>query len=465
MHSAALAQLQYFWPQLNGKQLPNLLLDKAAQIQAAGRTVLGQTLKPTITQALQAELEWSKYSLTGIEGWSPTLRKPPAGLSETDLRAVLAEYERSKTEQNQLDWEDVLVLCLGMLLEQPIALDEVRQQYRHFTVDEYQDFSPLQQQLLSLWIGDRSDICVVGDERQAIFGFTGATSDYLIGFRDIFPNAAEVELTRNYRSAAAIVELANRVLSREPIRAERKLPGEVRLLRFANSKLEATAVAKRIAESISSGVEPQSIAILARTSFQLVEVIEALSAESVSVSASGNSNYWQQAEVRQALLMLRALQGKSQPEPLFIELHDILGALGWQPTPPADISGGGSAVERWRRLDWFNQILEELGETPTLDEYLRELTERQQGNQEPKPTGVTVSTIHAAKGLEWSQVYLVGVCEGKFPHASAIRSEQLSEEQRLLYVAVTRARDLLVITQPGELAAAFRQALESIQRI
>jgi DNA helicase-2/ATP-dependent DNA helicase PcrA len=465
MHSAALAQLQYFWPLLNGKPLPNVLLDKSAVIQGACRTVLGRTLKPAQIQTLQAELEWAKYSLTGIEAWSPKLRKTPIGLSETDLRAVLTEYERGKTEQNQLDWEDVLVLCLGMLLEQPMALDEVRQQYRHFTVDEYQDFSPLQQQLLQLWIGDRADICVVGDERQAIFGFTGATPEYLIGFQYLYPNAAEVELTQNYRSADSIVQLANRVLSRDPIRATRGGVGNVLRLRHANAAREAEAVATRIRDAISRGTNPQNIAVLARTSFQLSEVIEALRAEGIEVTANAGSGYWQQAEVRQALLMLRALQGKSDLEPLFIELHGVLASLGWQATAPNASSAAGVDLDRWQRLDWFNQILEELGDTPTLDEYLRELTERQQANQEPQPTGVTVSTIHAAKGLEWPEVYLVGVCEGKFPHPTAIRDDQRAEELRLLYVAVTRAKDLLVISQPGDLADGFRAALESIQQI
>lgn len=453
MHSAALAQLQYFWPQLTGKSIPQLLTDKSGAMQVAYRTVIGKTPKANQSQSLVAELEWSKYSLTGVEGWSTELRRLPVGLDETQLRATLAEYERSKTEQGQIDWDDVLVLCLGMLLEQPRALDEVRQQYRHFTIDEYQDFSPLQQALLELWLGERSDICVVGDERQAIFGFSGATPDYLIRFRDAHPEAFEVELVRNYRSGTAIVSLANSVLDRQPIVAARQAPGTLVRLQTESSISEAAAVSARIARSIASGIEPAAIAILARTNAQLADVTAALATAEIPTQANSGTGYWQQPEVKQCLLMLRALQGKSDAEPLFVELHSVLTTLGWQPSPP-DIDR-----DRWDRLDWFNRIFEELGENPTLEEFLRELTERQQGNQEPRRPAVTISTIHAAKGLEWDEVYLVGACDGKFPHPMATTAELLAEERRLLYVAVTRARNTFVVAHPGAIAANFRDII------
>lgn len=456
MHSAALAQLQYFWPQFTGKQLPQLITDKSAAMKLAFRTQLGAEPKPNSLPTLLAELEWTKFSLRGIDGWTAELRKLPAGLSETDLRGVLSEYERAKAERGQMDWEDVLVLCLGMLLEQPQALDEVRQQYRHFTVDEYQDFSPLQQALLELWVGDRSDICVVGDERQAIFGFSGATPEYLMRFRERHPDATEVELTQNYRSATSIVSLANKVLNRIPIQPARQVAGAVRRVHFGNSAAEAKAVVEWIRESLSDGRDPESIAVLARTNYLLADLIRELEAARVPLQANVGTGYWQHPEVKQCVLMLRALQGKSDSEPLFVELHGVLTLLGWTPSPPQSDSS------KWERLDWFNQILEELGDNPTLDEFLRELTERQQGNQEPRRKAVTVSTIHAAKGLEWDEVYLIGVCDGKFPHSMATSPEQLAEEQRLLYVAVTRAKDALVITEPGRPATNFREALDSI---
>ncbi len=456
MHSAALAQLQYFWPQFTGKALPQLLLDKSGALELAFRSSLGKAPKPAAIQTLMAELEWSKYSLVGIEGWNPKHRKVPAGVSETELRAVLTEYERNKTERSQMDWEDVLVLCLGMLLEQPRALDEVRQQYRHFTVDEYQDFSPLQQALLELWVGDRPDICVVGDERQAIFGFSGATPEYLVRFQDRHPDATEVALTRNYRSAQSIVSVANRVLDRQPIQPARQDIGSVLKLQLPNSNAEAGAVVSLIKKSLAAGIKPESIAVLARTHFQLTDVVASLESEGIPTQANAGSGYWQQPEVKQCVLLLRALQGKSDPEPLFVELHGVLTSLGWTPSRPR------VATEKWERLDWFNQILEELGENPTLDEFLREVTERQQANQEPRRSAVTVSSIHAAKGLEWEEVYLIGVCEGKFPHPMATDAQQLAEERRLFYVAVTRAKNALVISQPGKTAAIFREALAPI---
>lgn len=458
MHSAALAQLQYFWPQFAGKSLPQLLLDKSSAIKQAYRSALETDPKPSSIPSIIAELEWCKYALVGTAGWNTEQRRPPTGLSETALRKVLNEYERLKTDQNQMDWEDVLVLCLGMLLEQPRALDEVRQQYRHFTVDEYQDFSPLQQALLQLWVGDRLDICVVGDERQAIFGFSGATPEYLIRFRDSHPEATEIELTRNYRSAADIVMLANRVLDRQPIQATRQLSGFVERLQFSSPAAEASAVAARIQKSLATGVRAEAIAILARTNFQLLEVAAALEAAGIPTQANVGTGYWQQPEVRQCVLMLRALQGKSDPEPTFVELHAVLTNLGWQPSRPSGEHG------KWERLEWFNQILEELGDSPSLDEFLREITERQQSNQEPRRAAVTLSTIHAAKGLEWDEVYLVGLCDGKFPHPLATTAEQLAEEHRLLYVAITRARNSLVLCQPGQTAASFREALDSIRQ-
>lgn len=213
-HSAALRQLQYFWPQAVGGPMPSLIENKVRLL-----TEVAQRMRMTVDRAglrdLAGEIEWAKVSLHAPEGYAEAAkeREMPAGWTATTVARLYTGYEEAKTARNMIDFEDVLLILVGILSTEPQIAATIRDQYRVFVVDEYQDVSPLQHRLLDLWLGDRGDLCVVGDASQTIYSFTGATSRFLTDFRERYPAATVVRLVRDYRSSPQIVEAANRLLA------------------------------------------------------------------------------------------------------------------------------------------------------------------------------------------------------------------------------------------------------------
>ncbi|PZU35050.1 MAG: ATP-dependent DNA helicase, partial [Actinomyces sp.] len=216
-HSAALRQLTYFWPTAIGGRRPAIEKFKGRLVGTAAHR-LGLSADRALIRDLSAEVEWAKVTMTLPEDYAQQAaalrREPPGGLEPATVAQVLAAYEEAKTERGVIDFEDVLLLMVGVLLDREDIADQVRGQYKHFVVDEYQDVSPLQQRLLDLWLGRRRQLCVVGDVSQTIYSFTGATPDFLTGFTTRYAGARTVRLSRDYRSTPQVVSLANRVLSR-----------------------------------------------------------------------------------------------------------------------------------------------------------------------------------------------------------------------------------------------------------
>ena len=420
-HSAALAQLQYFWPQLADQPAPKLVGSKH---QLITETLEGEAgVDP---QQFAAELEWRKYTLTDDEGYRNLERKTP--LDPERFIELAERYEQLKRSRGLIDWEDALTICLGMIRSEPRVAEHIRSQYRFFTVDEYQDISPLQQALLETWLGERSELCVVGDPRQTIYSFTGASSSFLTDFSARYPSAEVIELNRNYRSSPQIVDFANRLLPADPLQAAGK-PGLDVGVSVLSSPQQLTQL---VIEDLAAGVPPSQIAVLTRVNAQLEPLLAELTAAGIKTQLRGTGRFFQKREVMQAISMLRALQSKTEPEPMFIEVSNVLASLGWTSQP--------QQTDSWAALNWFVELLDELGETTGLDEYLRELEERQRSLHEPVQEAVTLATVHAAKGLEWDVVYLPGVSEGNYPIFHAQTEAEVAEEQRLLYVAATRAR-------------------------
>jgi DNA helicase-2/ATP-dependent DNA helicase PcrA len=320
-------------------------------------------------------------------------------------------------------------------------LSHVQQQYRHFTVDEYQDISPLQQALLETWLGDRQDLCVVGDPRQTIYSFAGADPSYLTGFSDRFPQAEVVELTKNYRSSVEIVALANRVSMHGELQPVRSLSKQPIVIEPSSASAEAKQVCERIANELEKGISPDEIAVLTRINSQLELIEKELNNRGIVTQVRGAGRFYRKPEVLKALTAIRALQLGAITEPLFAALSNILSQLGW-------VSRGGQG-ELWANLNWFMEIFDELGD-PSLDDYLRELQERERSGDEPVRQAVTLATVHGTKGLEWSVVFVCGLSEGLFPISYAKKDAALAEERRLFYVAVTRAKDALVLSSPSD---------------
>ncbi|GIT79526.1 hypothetical protein LLS1_11950 [Leifsonia sp. LS1] len=464
-HAAALAQLNYFWPQVVGGQLPSVL-DGKGRVLGHAAEKLSLRVDTATLRDIAAEIEWRKVSSLTLDQYADALasRPLPGTLTADQLLDLHRTYEELKDERKQIDFEDVLLVCAGMIEVEPSVAMQVREQYRFFVVDEYQDVSPLQHQLLGLWLGDRRDLCVVGDASQTIYSFAGARSEYLLGFEREHPGATVVRLEQNYRSTPGVIETANRLmrgrsgaLTLHAAAAQRGRDGAptgdvAPPAAFDDDRAEARAVAEGIAAEIAAGARPESIAVLYRVNVQAALLEQALGDLGISYQIRGSKRFFDLPEVRQAIMTLRAASVAATDEPVFKSVSDVLRTLGWSVQPP---SGRGAVRERWESLNAIMGLVDEMPAGTTFRRFTDELLARQAGQHEPTLAAVTLATLHAAKGLEWESVYLIGLSEGLVPISYATGFEQIDEERRLLYVGITRARRRLRLSwshrgsQPG----------------
>jgi DNA helicase-2/ATP-dependent DNA helicase PcrA len=447
-HAAALAQLEHFWPQFAGVPAPQVVESKAKLIAQAA-TSLSIKLDTVAVRELAAEIEWRKYSLKSLEEYAQQGRPKVSGLSLEQNLAIQEAYETTKIKAQKLDWEDVLILTVGLLRAEPLALSHVQQRYRFFTVDEYQDISPLQHELLDLWLGDHSDLCVVGDPNQTIYSFTGASSEYLYNFASRYSDASVFELTQNYRSSKQIVTAANRVVSDSalisPLRSVGDMGNPVQVLNFATQQEEVNAVANEIKFQLESGVKASEIAVLYRVNGQSEPIEAALAGLGIEYQLRGGERFFNRPDIQRAMTAIRAEAiSASRPDKSTFELvSDICRSLGWTSREP---DHAGPERERWDSLNALLAMVDEMPEGASIVEFAAELEERKRSQHEPLKASVTLSTIHAAKGLEWSSVFVIGLTEGYLPIVYAQKPEEIAEEKRLFYVAITRAKRNLMLT-------------------
>lgn len=456
-HAAALSQLEYFWPQYAGVPAPTVLESKA-QLLAEVAAKLKISLDANAIRELAAEIEWRKFSMLSLNEYADRVTSRPkvAGLSAAKNLELQAAYEAAKVASQRVDWEDVLVLTLGMLRAEPLALAHVQQQYRFYTVDEYQDISPLQHALLDAWLGEHTELCVVGDPNQTIYSFTGATSEFLLNFEDRFENAKVVQLTRNYRSTQQIVATANRLTVEshiEPLQSQGEIGFAPVIQEFSTVSEESSAVAGAIRELISNGTKASQIAVLYRINGQSESIENALTALQIGYQVRGGERFFARPEIQSAMRSIRAESLIGTGKTLFESVSDICRTHGWQAMPPVDAHAN---LEKWEALNSLVAMVEELPSVSTLSDFAKELDERQRSQHEPVKEAVTLSTIHAAKGLEWDSVFVIGASEGYLPISYAKTDREIYEEQRLLYVALTRARRDLSISWAVRDAAGLR---------
>ncbi|MEU8332642.1 ATP-dependent DNA helicase UvrD2 [Micromonospora sp. NPDC048839] len=466
-HAAALRQVRYFAPRLlSGRAMPELLDSKVRLVTLAAARV-GLRTDRAAARDLAGEIEWAKSSLVEptdyVVSAARALRDTPH--EPAKVADVFTAYEQLKRSNGVIDFEDMLRAAVWGIEEHSDVGEQVRGQYRHFVVDEYQDVNPLQQRLLDAWLAGRNDLTVVGDASQTIYSFTGATSAYLVDFPRRHRGATVVRLVRDYRSTPQVVGLANAVIAqargtearlRLELSGQRPPGPEPDLRIFTDEPAEANAVAARCRSLIDTGTPAKEIAVLFRVNAQSEAYEKALTEAEVPYVVQGAERFFERTEVRQAMVALRSATRSIPGETsLPTAVVEALTAVGWAPdAPPA----GGAARERWEALSALVQLSEEYAATPevvpigeaasverpvTLTDFTEELARRAAQQHVPTVDGVTLASLHSAKGLEWDAVFLVGLAEGTLPTTYAKTVEQVEEERRLLYVGITRARQWL----------------------
>jgi DNA helicase II / ATP-dependent DNA helicase PcrA len=490
-HSAALRQLVHFWPVTVGGRPPTVLDSKISLLAEAARAARVTATGPELRD-LATEVEWAKVLQVRPEDYAAVAaghgRTPP--VDHEAAGRVFAAYERLRRDRHLVDFESVLELTAAMLAGHPVAAAEVRDRYRYFVVDEFQDVNPLQKLLLDVWAGDRDDVCVVGDPRQTIYSFTGATSAYLTGFPAEYPHATVVRLMRNYRSTPEVVGCANRLAQGRDgqpgaslgidggpaLVAQRAGGPPAEFTEYDDEAAEAAAVAARARQWLDAGVPARDMAVLVRVNAQSERFERAFADAGVPCQVRGAERFFDRAEVRQATGLLRAAaksarapsesvaaesggaeaggaesggaEAAGQAPDAVAEVRHILSGVGLTREPPA---GRGAARDRWESLAALAQLAEDhctASPDAGLAGVVAELARVAAAEHAPQVEGVTVASLHAAKGLEWDLVFLPGLTEGNVPIVHAGTDAAVAEERRLLYVGVTRARQQVLLSWP-----------------
>jgi DNA helicase II / ATP-dependent DNA helicase PcrA len=440
-HSAALAQLRYFVGDGLGQVLPS----KALTLQPIRRS-LPPPFKFRSLGDLAGEIEWAKNRrltpetyLSGLDGHEPPI--PP------DLMdSVFRRYEAQKERHGRVDFEDLLELAIRLYDEDAHAADTFRERYRAFTVDEYQDVNLLQQSLLERWLGGRDELCVVGDDYQSIYSFTGATAEHLLKAQgQVF------RLEENYRSTPEILELANRLVPKlggaEKVLRATRASGETPVLRACeDAEAEVASIVGNIVTYHREGVPYEEIAVLYRINSRSEEFEEALSEDGIPYQVRGGA-FLARPAARGMIRALRAAGGS----PVAI-VAEVAKAQGLVDVVPDGV--GEEELTRQGDLARFVRLADEFGEG-TVADFLADLQSR--FGEESAGRGVNLLTYHRAKGLEFDVVFLPRLDEGELPFKLARTAEALVEERRLLYVGMTRAKRHLELTWSGEPSRFLRE--------
>jgi DNA helicase-2/ATP-dependent DNA helicase PcrA len=460
IHSAALKQLLYFWPSVFGGRTPDLMTTKTGFLtEAINRAGLSGSLRATnreLMRDIASEIEWAKVSQVGptdyIDEVSKRMQKPR--VTPEQMVQVYTAYESIKKQELAIDFEDVLLLCSAMMEEERDVRERVQDQYRYFTIDEYQDISPIQQRLINAWLGTRTDICVVGDPAQTIYSFAGATPVFLNSFTQRFPEAQVIRLTTGYRSTPEITFAANALLRHgtmgQELVAFNSHGSKPIVTGYGDEPAEIGGVMAEINALLVNGTQPQEVAILARTNAQLKGAEKAMLAQKIPYQVRNTERFFERREVRDFLKQVRQASVIPAEGQGWI---DELRSLAQPYLTGEAIDGIAALLHLARELDDDDNF------TPkTLRTYLREVEDRVQQNNPPTMPVVTLATLHAAKGLEWERVFLIGASDGQLPLTNSSGEAVIEEERRLFYVGITRAKADLHISYRGNPSQFLRES-------
>ena len=439
-HSAALRQLHRL-----GTPPERIMSSKALLLRQLGNT-LPPPYKFRPAGDLATEVEWAKNRrltpatyLAGLGDHEPPI--PP------DLMfRIFRGYEVEKEERGFVDFEDLLESTIRLFDEDPGALAEVRSYFNAFTVDEYQDVNLLQQTLLDRWLGDRDELCAVGDDYQSIYAFTGATPDYLLGLPRRFPDTTVIRLEDNYRSSPEVLALANRIVpslggAEKILRAT--LPGgpEPVARSFPAREAETAFVVERIRALQAEGVALGQIAVLCRTNARLADFEEPF--HEAEIPFQGAALLAREA-ARQLLKQLR----KYDTTDVAVTVQTLARDAGWRERLPEKL--GEREMVRQSDLGRIVRLAAEFddGQRTTRD-FIADLEERFSSRGVDRQ-GVHLLTLHGAKGLEFDAVFIPRLEEKELPIRQAKKPHEIAEERRLFYVGLTRAKRHLVLSWGGK---------------
>jgi len=463
IHAAALKQLLFFWPSVFGGRTPDLLTSKTGFLgEAINRAGLQGTININSRDTLRDianEIEWAKVSQIGPTDYLTELdnRAAKPRVNAEQVAQVYTAYESIKRQELAMDFEDVLLLTTAMLEEEREVRERVQDQYRYFTVDEYQDISPLQQRLINAWLGNRQEICVVGDPAQTIYSFAGATSSFLTTFTSRFPDAEVIRLTSGYRSTPEITFAANSLLRSatmgQELNAQNDHGDKPEVLAYNDESSEIAGIVSDMTSLLKAGVPPQEIAVLARTNAQLNSLERAMNGAKLPYQVRSTERFFDRPDVKE---FLKGVRTASVIPTEGINWLDELRTLAQPFLTGQSIDGIAGLLHLARELD------EDTNFTPkTLRSYLREVEDRVQQNNPPTMPVITLATLHAAKGLEWERVFLMGANVGLLPletNGFTLDARMIEEERRLFYVGMTRAKRELRISYRGKPSPFLAQA-------
>jgi DNA helicase-2/ATP-dependent DNA helicase PcrA len=434
-HSAALGQLRFVAPEPIGK----VLASKALPLRYIGNS-LPRPYRFRPAADLATEVEWAKNRRIPPAEYLRSLGDHEPPIPKDLMVKVYRDYERRKADQGYVDFEDLLEMTIRLFDADAGALEQVRDRYRAFTVDEYQDVNLLQQTLLDSWLGDRDELCAVGDDYQSIYAFTGASPEHLLSMPTRFPGATVVRLEENYRSTPEVLAFANRLVPRlggaeKVLRATRRSGAEPVTRSFGDAEGEAALIVDRMRELHESGTPYEEMALLFRTNARSADFEEALTDARIPFQGAA---FLSRDGARQLLKALRNSGGSVG------EVRRVALEQGLLETIPDKL--GDREVTRQNDLARLVRLADEFGEGTVVDfvAHLEERFGRNSGN------GVHLLTYHRAKGLEFDAVFLPRLEERELPSKLSKTEAAIAEERRLLYVGLTRAKRHLTVTWSGK---------------
>ena len=410
---------------------------------------------------IAAEIEWARNRRIGPEAYGQAIgeRMPPV---PPDLMAGLyGSYERRKRERGLMDFEDLLDRTLDLIEGSDIAAASIRDRYEAFSVDEYQDVNLLQQSLLDAWVGRRRDLCVVGDDYQSIFGFTGATPRYLVEFATRYPDCHVVNLRANYRSTSEVLAIANRLAPRlgSPPRrlvAATATEGPAPTLRsFAAGADELSWISGEARRLHDAGVPWEEMAVLYRINGRSEPLEQQLARDRIPYQVAGAA-FLRRPAARAVLSALRRATGPEAPlkapdkNEVGEAVQAVVGRMGYRPDAEASGDEATRQADLGRLLDLANEYREAALKAPGTGSdggiagFVADLVRRFAPEEEGR--GIQILTYHRSKGKEFDAVFLPRLEERELPFALARSPEDQAEERRLFYVGITRARRHLFLS-------------------